>query len=92
LSDTGLDQAALSDNEALSDIDTADFGHISFFFAVLKGRRSDLVLLIQGQTWTLHHPTGGSTYFQCNISMYAHVWGLKVHKSAKFQLRAFDTL
>ena len=26
MSDTGLDQAALSDNEALSDIDTADFG------------------------------------------------------------------
>ena len=55
------------------------------FAAVPKRRRSDSTLLNQGPT--LHHPTRGSfceargsTYFQCNISKYAHVLGLKLPK------------
>jgi hypothetical protein len=49
----------------------------SFFAAVLKRLRLDSTLLTQGPT--LHHLSHGSTYFQCNISNYAHVQGLKLH-------------
>jgi hypothetical protein len=48
------------------------------FAAVLKKRHLDSIRLTQGPT--LHHPTRGSTYFQCNASIHAHVWGLKLHK------------
>jgi hypothetical protein len=48
------------------------------FAAVLKKRHLDSTRLTQGPTW--HHQTRGSTYFQCNVSIYAHVWGLKLHK------------
>jgi hypothetical protein len=50
------------------------------FAAELKKRHLDSTLLTQGPTW--HCPTCWSTYFQCNVSIhvYAHVWGLKLHK------------
>ena len=48
-----------------------------FFAAVPKRRRLDSTRLTQGPT--LHHPprgsfreARGSTYFQCNVSKYAH--------------------
>ena len=63
----------------------------SFFAAVPKRLRLDSTLLTQGPT--LHHLTSGifheahrSTYFQCNVSKYAHVLGLKLPKIS--QVRA----
>ena len=56
-----------------------------FFAAVPKRRRLDSTRLTHGPT--LHHPprgsfreARGSTYFQCNVSKYAHVLGLKLPK------------
>ena len=56
-----------------------------FFAAVPKRRHLDSTRLTQGPT--PHHPTRGSfreargsTYFQCNVSKYAHVLGLKLPK------------
>ena len=56
-----------------------------FFAAVPKRRRLDSTRLTHGPT--LHHPprgsfreARGSTNFQCNVSKYAHVLGLKLPK------------
>jgi hypothetical protein len=54
-----------------------------YFAAVLKGCLLDLTLLTQGPS--LHHPTRESAYFQCNVSKYEHVQGLKLHKICQAQ-------
>jgi hypothetical protein len=59
------------------DMHDVHFNNI-YFAAVLKRRSLDSARLIQGPT--LHHQTRESTYFQRNVSKYAHVLGLKMHE------------